>query len=118
SYYENLAYFLYENRLKVSVVLANKIKYYARSQNLKTKTDKVDACLIADFGLSQKPALWQPMSCDYRQLRDLCRERICLKQARSRAKCQLDAMHHSHDKLACILRIKEEQIALYEKLLP
>ncbi|KAA6325321.1 hypothetical protein EZS27_025450 [termite gut metagenome] len=118
SNYENLAYFLYENHLKVSVVLANKIKYYAKSQNLKTKTDKVDASLIADFGLSQKPALWQPMSCDYRQLRDLCRERISLQQARSRAKCQLDAMHHSHDKLAGILRIKEEQIALYEKLLP
>jgi transposase len=118
SYYENLAYFLYENHLKVSVVPANKIKYYAKSQNLKTKTDKVDACLIADFGLSQKPALWQPMSCDYKQLRDLCRARISLKQARSRAKCQLDAMHHSHDKLACILRIKAEQIALYEKLLP
>ncbi|KAA6344825.1 hypothetical protein EZS27_007577 [termite gut metagenome] len=118
SYYENLAYFLYENHLKVSVVLANKIKYYAKSQNLKTKTDKVDACLIADFGLSQKPALCQPMSCDYRQLRDLCRERISLQQARSRAKCQLDAMHHSHDKLASILRIKEEQIALYDKLLP
>ncbi|KAA6304195.1 hypothetical protein EZS27_044161 [termite gut metagenome] len=78
----------------------------------------VDACLIADFGLSQKPSLWQPMSCDYKQLRDLCRERISLKQARSRAKCQLDAMHHSHDKLASILRIKAEQIALYEKLLP
>ncbi|KAA6311067.1 hypothetical protein EZS27_037736, partial [termite gut metagenome] len=77
-----------------------------------------DACLIADFGLSQKPALWQPLSGDYRQLRDLCRERISLQQARSRAKCQLDAMHHSHDKLAGILRIKEEQIALYEKLLP
>ncbi|KAA6336427.1 hypothetical protein EZS27_015406, partial [termite gut metagenome] len=117
SYYENLAYFLYENHLHVSVVLANKIKYYAKSQNLKTKTDKVDACLIADFGLSQKPALWQPLSCDYKQLRDLCRERISLQQARSRAKCQLDAMHHSHDKLASILRIKEEQIALYEKLL-
>ncbi|KAA6310517.1 hypothetical protein EZS27_038190, partial [termite gut metagenome] len=47
SYYENLAYFLYENHLQVSVVLANKIKYYARSQHLKTKTDKVDASLIA-----------------------------------------------------------------------
>jgi transposase len=97
SYYENPAYFLYENRLKVSVVLANKIKYYAKSQNLKTKTDKVDSCLIADFGLSQKPALWHPLSCDYKQLRDLCRERISLKQARSRAKRQPDAMRNAHD---------------------
>ncbi|KAA6328863.1 hypothetical protein EZS27_022276 [termite gut metagenome] len=110
SYYENLAYFLHDNRLKVSVVLPNKIKYYAKSQNLKTKTDKVDASLIADFGLSQKPALWQPMSCEYRQLRDLCRESMSLKQARARAKCQLDAMRNAHDKLTCILRIKEEQI--------
>jgi transposase len=65
SYYENLAYFLYENRLKVRVVPANNIKYSARSQNLKTKTDKVDSGLIADFGLSQKPALWQPISCGH-----------------------------------------------------
>ena len=35
-YYEDLAYFLYEKGQKVSVQLAQKLKYYAKSHNLKT----------------------------------------------------------------------------------
>ena len=42
-YYENLAYFLYSRGEYVSVVLANKIKNFAKSLNIKTKTDKVDS---------------------------------------------------------------------------
>ena len=41
-YYEDLAYFLYENGCKVSVQLAQKLTYFAKSNNLKTKTDKVE----------------------------------------------------------------------------
>ena len=46
-YHEDLTHFLYSNDQKVSVVLANKMKHFAKSLNIKTKTDKADAQMIA-----------------------------------------------------------------------
>jgi transposase len=115
SYHEEAAYFLYDNGQKVSVVLANKIKYYAKSRNIKTKTDKVDASVIADFGLERSSPSWEPMSESYRTLRDLSRELISIKKALSRSQCQLHAMMHSHRKNQTVLSLKSEQIAFYRQ---
>jgi transposase len=115
SYHEDLAYFLYDNKRKVCVVLPNKIKYYAKSRNIKTKTDKVDASVIADFGLERTCPSWEPMSKSYRTLRDLSRELISIKKALSRSLCQLHAMKHSHLKNPTVLSIKLEQIAFYRQ---
>src|SRR5690554_230972 len=48
-YYENLSHFLYVHKQRVSVVLANKMKSYFKSLNIKTKTDKVDSKVIAMY---------------------------------------------------------------------
>lgn len=110
SYYEDLAYYLYLEGKNVSVVLPNKIKHFGKSLNLKTKTDKVDSNLIAQVGLERELPLWKPLSEDYRQLRDLCREMLSLKKDKSRAKCQLHAMVHSHEKTPVVLQIKQSHI--------
>lgn len=115
TYYENLAYFLYEKRCAVFVVLANKIKHFAKSLNIKTKTDKVDAAIIADIGIERKLPEWKPMADDFKELRDLCRELLSLKQEKVRAKCQLHAMEHSHLKTPSVLKIKENQITFYKQ---
>lgn len=114
TYYENLAYFLHEKECIVSVVLANKIKHFAKSLNLKTKTDKVDAAMIAGIGIERELPEWKPMSKDFKELRDLCREMLSLKKEKSRAKCQLHAMEYSHEKTTRVLKIKENQIEFYE----
>lgn len=114
TYYENLAYFLHDKGCKVSVVLPNKIKHFAKSMNLKTKTDKVDAAVIAGIGIERPLDEWKPMSKDFKELRDLSREMLALKQERSRAKCQRHAMVHSHEKTASVLRLKENQIEFYD----
>jgi transposase len=115
SYYEDSAYFLYENHQLVYVVLANKIKHYAKSLNIKTKTDKADAKMIADFGLERNLTVWQPMSKEYKQLRDLCRELLSMKKANNRAVCQEHALKHAHLKDAFVLKLKSEQIEFYKK---
>lgn len=114
SYYEDLAYFLYETGNKVFVVLPNKVKHFAKSLNIKTKTDKVDASLIAEIGIERELTEWLPMAEEYRQLRDLCRERLSLKKEKTRAMCQLHAMNHSHEKTESVVRIKKSQIDFYE----
>lgn len=113
-YYENLAYFLYSRGEYVSVVLANKIKNFAKSLNIKTKTDKVDSKIIAELGLERKLGKWEPLSAYYKELRDLCREFLSLKKDMARAKSQLHAMKHSHEKSSCVIKLKMEQIDFYK----
>lgn len=114
-YYENLAYYLYSQNQKVSVVLANKIKNYIKSLNVKTKTDKVDAKTIASFGIERELENWEPMSPMYKTLRDLCRELLSLKKEKQRTQSQLHALEKAHEKLETIVTLKREQIAFLEK---
>lgn len=114
-YYENLAYHLHEKGEKVSVVLANKMKNYFKSLNIKTKTDKVDARVIAQYGAERALELWAPLSEDFKSLRDMCREILAQKKEMTRAKNQLHAIKFSHKKAEVVKEVKLEQIELYER---
>ena len=114
-YHEDLTHFLYSNDQKVSVVLANKMKHFAKSLNIKTKTDKADAQMIAQYGLERQLEWWQPMMPQMKNLRDLCRERLSLKKDLVRSKCQVHALKHAHSTLYVVLQLKEQQIEFLEK---
>ncbi len=114
-YHEDLTHFLYSNDQKVSVVLANKMKHFAKSLNMKTKTDKADAQMIAQYGLERPLEWWQPMMPQMKNLRDLCRERLSLKKDLVRCKCQIHGLRHAHSTLDVVLKLKEQQIEFLEK---
>jgi transposase len=117
-YYEDLAYYLHEREEAVSVHLAQKIKYFAKSCNIKTKTDKVDAGVIAEFGVEKNLTglgLWTPPSEDFKMIRDLAREHTSLKKAQVTAKCQLHALKHAHVVNSEVKTMKEGQISFYEE---
>ena len=83
SYYENLAHHLCNLKQQVSVLLPNKVNHYAKSLNVKTKTDSVDARVIAKLGVERKLSLWQPPSPVLKYLRDLTRQCSDLKKERT-----------------------------------
>ncbi len=115
-YYEELAYFLYHKKQTVSVQLAQKLKYYAKSNNLKTKTDKVDSKMIAEFGIEKNLTgldLWTPPSKDFKMIRDLTREHTSLKRNQTAAKLQLHALNYAHESYKEVIRMKKEQISFY-----
>lgn len=114
-YHEDLTHFLYSNDQKVSVVLANKMKHFAKSLNMKTKTDKADAQMIAQYGLERPVEWWKPMMPQMKNLRDLCRERLSLKKDLVRCKCQIHGLKHAHSTLDVVLQLKEQQIEFLEK---
>jgi transposase len=117
-YYEELAYYLHDSEERVSVHLAQKIKYFAKSCNIKTKTDKVDAKVIAEFGVEKNLTglgLWTPPGEDFKLIRDLTREHASLKKALTTAKCQLHALNHAHITNGEVIKMKVEQISFYEK---
>lgn len=72
-YGERLAELLHDQSLQVSMVNPARIKGFSQSQLQRTKTDKKDATIIAQFCQMMKPKLWQPLPPKQRQLRDWVR---------------------------------------------
>ena len=117
-YYEELAYFLHENKQNVSVQLAQKMKYFAKSINIKTKTDKVDSKVIAEFGIEKNlkgTDFWVPPSQDFRMIRNLTREHRSLKKAQTSAKAQLHALNYSYQPYKGVVQMKKKQILFYNQ---
>ena len=116
-YYEELAYFLHHKGEMVSVQLAQKIKYFAKSCNLNTKTDKVDSKMIAEFGIERNlkgTDFWTPPSEDFKMIRDLTREHTSLKKAQTSTKAQLHALRHAHGAYEAVIILKKQQIEFYK----
>lgn len=72
---EELAIALCEHGHVVSIVNPSRIKAFGQSEGLRTKTDAVDAALIARFCRSQSPDPWTPPSPAERALQALLRRR-------------------------------------------
>lgn len=68
-----IAEYLFAKNHQVSVVNPLRIKAYGQSRLIRNKTDKLDAFLIADFCLSQKPPLWSPPEPAVREVQELVR---------------------------------------------
>lgn len=102
NYGEDLAIYLHEAGHIISIVNPARIKGFAQSELLRTKTDKLDAALIARFCLAMKPDLWIPPSQEIRYLRALVRRVDSLIDMRSQEKNRISTAHES-----VILLIKE-----------
>jgi transposase len=59
-YYYRLAFFLYEHNVRVSVVNPLVIRRFCQMRLVRTKTDKKDAAMIREYGISEQPQVWQP----------------------------------------------------------
>lgn len=73
TYGEALALYLHQAGHTVSVINPAAIKAFAGSRLSRTKTDRVDAELIARFCLAQAPPLWRPLPAEVRELQALVR---------------------------------------------
>ena len=94
-YYEQLAWYLYERDFSLSVILPTKAKRYMQSLGLKSKTDGIDARGLAQMGLEQRLALWQPVSKNIYRLRLLTRQLEDFNKQRTVNLNQLHALAHS-----------------------
>jgi len=85
-YGEDLALFLSNNSIKVSVVNPSRIKAFAQSEGLRVKTDNVDAGSIARFCKAHQPAPWLAPPSEIIEIRDLYR---CLQDLiEDKQRCQ------------------------------
>jgi transposase len=82
TYGEALALFLHQAGQRVSVVNPAAIKAFAQSRLSRTKTDRVDAELIARFCQAQQPSAWTPLPQEVRELQALVRRLEALIEMR------------------------------------
>lgn len=83
TYWEPVAEYLADAGYTVSVMNPARIKAYGASLQVRTKTDAVDARLIAEFCATQTPVPWQAPSPALRQLRALVARRDALLEMRT-----------------------------------
>jgi len=89
-YGNELAEYLYDVGYDVSIVNPARIKGFAQSELLRTKTDKQDAGLIARFCVAMQPILWEPEPQKVRELKALVRRMDALIEMRQQEVNRLD----------------------------
>ena len=95
NYGDDLALYLHAAGHIVSIVNPARIKGFAQSELVRTKTDKLDAAVIARFCLAMNPGPWIPPSPEIRSLRALVRRADSLIDMRSQEKNRISTAHES-----------------------
>ena len=109
-YWLELAKTVHNSGAIVSVVNPSRTALFARSQLRRTKTDRVDADMLADFCASQRPSSWTPPAPEVLELRGLLAYRDHLVSEQLRFK-QIAKDVHFTDKLSLLHDEQLETIA-------
>lgn len=102
-YYEKLAHHLHGVGKTVHVVLPNKSTHYAKSLNVKTKTDAVDARVLARFGTERTHRIWHPPSPLLAELRNLTRYYVQLQEQKTAVNNMVQSKQAAHHVQSFIL---------------
>jgi transposase len=120
-YHEELAWYLFRKDATVAVEPPKQIKYFGISLGVKTKNDKIDAQVIARYGLSKPLRPWKPISKTIYDLRVLTRQRTNFQKQKTRLTNQMHALKHSgydnewvREQLLPLLKLLDEQIEAFE----
>lgn len=79
-YHENIAYYLHDKGILVSIINPAYVKSYADSLGSRNKTDKKDSIILARYAHSAKPDTWTPPPAEARHLKSLLSRLDALQQ--------------------------------------
>ena len=118
-YHESLCYFLcQEANINIHVVLPNLSKKYGQSLGIKSKTDKIDAQILAQMGLERELMVWQPISKELLFLKQITRERGALLQSKTVVNNRLHAYtHQGKPNKSSLTRLKKHLAFLDKQIL-
>jgi transposase len=117
AYWEELAEFLVDAGFEVSVVNPLLIRKYSESRGERSKTDRIDARVIARFCAERHPERWQAPSKAVRGLRALVRRREALVELRTEELNRRDSASEPRvlESIDKVIAHLDEQIALIEQ---
>lgn len=117
AYWEDLAEFLVDAGFAVSVVNPLLIRKFGESLGERSKTDRIDARVIAKFCAERAPQPWQAPSKAVRGLRALVRRREALIELRTEELNRRDSASEQRvlESIAKVIAMLNEQIAEIER---
>lgn len=110
-YYQALASWLYGQGYQVAVLFPNTVLAFAKSLNIKTKSDQVDAKVLAHMGCERYLKPWSPAPKALKELKQLTRHRERLIHHRTMAKNQLHADKKQVPPSQLVIQSGQAQIA-------
>jgi transposase len=114
-YHEECAYYLYDKKYSVCVVLPNHAKKFLQASGLKSKNDKIDAKGLAQMFAERAFALWVPMDKFYYHLRALTRQQESLQEIKTGVANQRSAAKRSAFVNKEVIKQLNETIKFLEK---
>lgn len=114
-YYLDVAIALSQAGLAVSVINPRSFHHFAKLKLSPSKTDGLDAQLLAEYAERMDPLLWTPPEPTRMALRDLGRQINRLTATRTQAKNRLHALRAKHGTLALLLEDELEAIATLDQ---
>jgi transposase len=98
--------------IPVSIVEASRVRYFARAQGQRAKTDPIDAAVLTDYGAAFQPAATPGVSPQQQRLADLCQRRRQLLHTRT---AEHNRSEHYTDPL-CVRQARQFQKMLDKQI--
>lgn len=114
-YYFDLAVALSEAGLPVAVINPKSTKHFAQIKLQNSKTDGLDAALLAEYAQRMEPRLWTPPDRHRQALRSLGRQINRLTGSRTQAKNRLHALKATQSTPALLLEDEQEAIETLDR---
>jgi len=116
-YHFQIADYLYDKKVKVSVVNPLIVKRFCQMKLSRAKTDKKDSTLIALYGYQEKPRHYQPRSKEEEELKSLYGLRKDLLQTLNQTKNRIHALEKkTHEQVFCIASLEKVEEILKQEL--
>jgi transposase len=96
-YYLKLATYLFEKRIKLSVINPLVIRRFCQMRMMRTKTDRKDAAMIREYGIAEQPAQWQPDEPSITKLKQLNAAIELMDKGITASKNQIEAFKEMPD---------------------
>lgn len=91
-YSRALALFLWNNGIRISQVNSFSVQCHGRSKNFRSKTDRIDCYLLADYCLKENPPSWNPPSEIQTQLKETQHRLTCIDEQIRQEENRLEAV--------------------------
>lgn len=114
-YYFDLAIALSDAGLPVAVINPKSSKHFAQVKLQNSKTDRLDAALLAEFARRMEPRLWMPPDQHRQALRSLGRQINRLIGSRTQAKNRLHAMKATRSTPSLVIEDEQEAIDMLDQ---
>ena len=113
-YYVDLARSLYSAGLPVSVINPKSFRHFAELMLKRTKTDAVDAGLLAEYGQRMEPQTWEAPSQHLVDLRDVARQINRLTHMKVQSKNRLHALRATKTTSAMVIESEQDVMDFLE----